>query len=322
MLVTKTPLRISFFGGGTDIPEYYDEHDGVVVSTSIDTYIYLAINQCVPNHLKISYSKIEQVTNVEDLKHDIVRESLKHYDMTSHMEIASFSDITSKGTGLGSSSSFAVGLLQGLDTLQYGSDRIGKHDLAELASYIEISRCDKPIGKQDQYAAAYGGFNIIRFNKPYNEVEPIIMSKHDLFANLMLFDTGLTRETSSILGEHVEKIKSGVNIRLLDSMKDIAELAIKCLDKKKIDDFGALLDLTWETKKQLSNAVTTPFIDECYENAKKAGAIGGKILGAGGGGFLLLYVPYAKQNDVRQALPRLTEFKFRPGNEGSRVVLA
>jgi len=321
MLVTKTPLRISFFGGGSDIPAFYDNHEGLVVSTAINTNIYLAINKCFPNHLKIIWSKIELVSDVEQIKHNIVRECLKYFELTSHMEICSFSDITSEGTGLGSSSTFTVGLINGLHALK-STKLLSPKEMAELACFVEIHLCKQPIGKQDQYAAAYGGFNAIYFNKTDIEVRPIQADPstlHELNNNLYMFNTGRTRKTSSILKDQISNIKTSNASDITKTIVDLAKDSIKLLENRKVDDFGKLLDETWQIKKTLAPNISNPDIDEMYNLAMKNGGLGGKILGAGGGGYLLVYCPDKKKTDLLTAMENYERLPIKFTNQGSTV---
>jgi len=321
MIVTKTPLRISFFGGGSDIPQFYEQSQGLCVSTTIDSYIYLAVNRSVANHLKVVYSELELETSVEEIKHDRVREILKHYDINSNIEICSFSDVPTKGTGLGSSSTFTVGLINAIHNIKTGKP-ISKKILAELSSYIEINRCNQPIGKQDQYAASYGGLNAYYFNKNEVVVEPIDLSFAsimDLNKRLMIFDTNIRRMASSVLTEQVDKLKTNVNIENTKRIVDFARDSIKLLETNKLDDFGALFDSAWQTKKKLSSNISNEQIDTMYEDAMKAGALGGKILGAGGGGYLMMYVPEKHQYNVASALRNYNIFNVNFEHKGSTV---
>lgn len=321
MIVTKTPLRISFFGGGSDIPEFYKNNEGMVISTSINSYIYLAVNRCVTSHIRVIYSQLEQVNNLEDIKHDRVRETLKHFEFPNHIEIASFSDVPTKGTGLGSSSTFTVGLCNALYKL-VNIKNIDSHELAELASYIEIERCKEPIGKQDQFAAAFGGFNVMYFNGNNVRVKPVDIdptAMHALDNNLLCFNTGINRQASSVLTQQVENIKNNVNVEKTKSMVELAKNALKLLQKNKIDDFGYLLDQSWQIKKKLSDNITNETIDEMYYIAMKNGALGGKILGAGGGGYLLVYVPDNAKTKVLEAMKKYQRFNFRFSKNGSAL---
>lgn len=321
MIVTKTPLRISFFGGGSDIPQFYEYSDGLCVSTTIDSYIYLAVNKSVARHLKVVYSELELHNDVEDIKHDRVREILKHYNINSNIEICSFSDVPTKGTGLGSSSTFTVGLINAIHNIKTGKP-ISPSLMAELACYIEIDKCKEPIGKQDQYAAAHGGLNVYNFTKNGVKVKPIDVSfstAMDLNKRLLIFDTNIRRMASSVLTEQVDKLKSTVNMENTMRIVDFAKESIKYLEKGKLDDFGALLDEAWLTKKKLSSNVSNEEIDTMYSDAIKAGALGGKILGAGGGGYLMMYVPEKYQYSVISALKSYNLFSVNFEHKGSTV---
>jgi D-glycero-alpha-D-manno-heptose-7-phosphate kinase len=262
------------------------------------------------------YSETEVVQDVEKLKHNRIREVLKHFAIKERIEICSFSDVSTKGTGLGSSSSFTVGLINAFASLY------SKRDLAELACQIEIEKCAEPIGKQDQYAAAYGGFNVIRFDSSGVDVHPVDVSGLrllELNENLMCYSTGITRNTSDILSDQTKNVAGDdAAFDTTTKMVELAEQALSYLRLGKLDDFGALLDDGWNYKKQLSNKISNPEIDEMYERAKNAGALGGKILGAGGGGYMLLYVPSIVQGRVYDAMKGYKKrFSFRFTEQGS-----
>jgi D-glycero-alpha-D-manno-heptose-7-phosphate kinase len=291
------------------------------ISTTIDSYIYLAVNRCVAPHLKIVYSNLELENNIENIKHDIVRETLKYFDMTTNMEICSFSDIPTKGTGLGSSSTFSVGLINALYNIKHNKP-IDKETLAELASYIEIDKCKQPIGKQDQFAAAYGGLREYKFEKNQIRVRQLkinFFTLQNLNRNLLCFNTGITRAASSVLTEQVENLKNNINIDLTKTMVNMAEQSVIMLEENRIDDFGSLLNDAWIVKKKLSSGVSNEQIDDMYEKAIKAGALGGKILGAGGGGYLMLYVPEKYHEKVKEALYNYSLFNFKFSSTGSTI---
>lgn len=319
MIVTRTPLRISFFGGGSDIPQFYEQYGGICVSTAINSYIYIAAHKCVAEHLKVIYSQLELEYDINKIKHDRVREVLKYFNINSNIEIASFTNIPTKGTGLGSSSTFTVGLINAL--IHINGAASSKHHLAELASMIEIEKCQEPIGKQDQYAAAYGGFNIYEFKKS-GEVVVLPLKKFDhgqLQKNLLCFNTGIVRQASSVLAEQVEKLKSNVNVSNTQRIVEMAYKSIDLLKEDKLDSFGELLHQSWQVKKQLSQNITNSYIDEMYDKAMTAGSLGGKILGAGGGGYLLFYVPEERQTKVLEAMKGYPRFEFAFDYEGSKV---
>jgi D-glycero-alpha-D-manno-heptose-7-phosphate kinase len=317
MLLTKTPLRVSFFGGGSDLPSYYNHHDGLCVSTTIDSFVYLAINQCVAPHLKVIYSALELVKDVDDIKHSRVREALRHFDFKSNMEICSFSDVPHKGTGLGSSSTFTVGLVKALFWLKYRR-RIPPEELAELAAYIEINRCAEAIGKQDQYAAAFGGFKAYAFYKDGVAVKPVVMdpaTKLALEDHLFFFNTGIGRKASLVLEKQAVQTGNGERI---SELVEMAKHSLDLLKNGKVHDFGRLLHDSWELKKKLGG-VTNAQIDEMYETAIKAGALGGKVLGAGGGGYMMFYVPRSHRSHVLDALRYYEHRDFRFFNKGSTI---
>lgn len=323
MIISKTPLRISFFGGGSDIPQYYEsEGYGACLSTSINSYIYIAAHRCKAPHLKIIYSKLELANNIEEVQHDIVQNTLKYFDMISNMEICSFSDIPTKGTGLGSSSTYSVGLINALNQVK-GNKQLSKQDLAELASYIEIDRCKSPIGKQDQYAAAYGGLNLYEFTKFETKVNKINITKADkinLNRRLLVFNTGINRKAGSVLNEQVEKIKTNTNKNQIRKILEYTEQAVKFLSESRLDDFGALFNESWHQKKQLSSNISNEQIDNMYDTVMKAGALGGKIIGAGGGGYLLAYAPEDKIDSVKSAMKDYELFDYKFEEDGTTLV--
>lgn len=322
MIITRTPLRISLLGGGSDLPSYYNKKSGVVISTSINKYIQIAVNQCETNHCRVVYSEMEVTDTSNNIKHDRVREILQYFNIKSNIEICSFSQVSTKGTGLGSSSTFTVGLLKALYTQLCLSHN--KRDLAELACHIEIDRCREPIGKQDQYAATYGGFNIIRFYPDGVEVTPLNVRHSvllDLNENLMCFSTGITRKTSDILSKQVKNLETDKSMNLTDDLVTIAEQGIKYLRKEQIDNFGSLLHESWMHKRELAKGITNDHIDSMYATAMSAGALGGKILGAGGGGYMLFYVPKNKRTSVRRAMEDFKQFHFRFTDFGSEATV-
>jgi D-glycero-alpha-D-manno-heptose-7-phosphate kinase len=324
MIVTRTPLRVSLFGGGSDLPAYYAHHDGMVVSTTINSFIYLAVNRCVSPHLRVTYSEMELVDDVEAIKHDRVRESLKHFEIPSNVEICSFSDIPVAGTGLGSSSSFTVGLISALNSI-VNNRHMTPSELAELAAYIEIVRCGQPIGKQDQYAAAYGGFNSIHFTSSGVRVKPVEAEPHvihELDRNLVAFDTGISRSAADVLLEQVENVGRVDGAEHTSTLVEIAKSGLRAIERGNVDDVGALLDHSWAVKRMIAGGISNQRIDEMYDRAMRNGALGGKILGAGGGGYLLLYVPERSRNRLLTAMDshRRLNFKFyKHGNHVERV---
>jgi len=322
MIITRTPFRISFVGGGTDLPEFYHLEPGAVVSTAINKYMYVIVNKRFTDAIRVSYyAKTEIVDNVDEIRHPIVRKALKQVGITKGVEIASIADVHA-GAGLGSSGSFTVGLLNAL--YAYKGVLKSAEELAREACHIEIDILGEPIGKQDQYIAAYGGFRYIQFN-PDDTVftEPIIWSsenKEELVRNLLLLYTRDVREASSILQEQKEKTRQGDKMASLQKLRDMAlELKERLDNNAPLDIFGATLHQGWMLKKQLASNISSEKIDEYYEKALNAGALGGKVVGAGGGGFLLLYCPEERQTQVKESLGlRELEFAFEP--EGSKII--
>lgn len=319
MIITRTPFRISLAGGGTDINTFYGSGYGAVVSATINKYMYITINKRFDESIRVSYSKTEIVNSVDELKHDIIRECLKMVGISKGIEITSVADIPA-GTGLGSSSSFTVGLLNALYT--YIGQQRSAHELAEKACMLEIDLLRNPIGKQDQFAAAYGGVNYYRFNCDESvDYEKICLNKSEtdkLNQRLIMFYTGVSRDANIILSD--QKKNASINIQSLEKMKEQALYLKGSIQRNGItDELGELLHQGWMEKKSISKLISNIVIDDAYDRARRAGAIGGKLLGAGGGGFLLLYCNEHAQDEVRRALG-LKEVDFRITNHGSRVV--
>ena len=298
MIISRTPLRISFAGGGTDIAAFYKKNAGAVTSTAINKYIYVTINRKFDHRIRVSYSKTENVDHVDELHHGLVREAMKLTGIDSGVEITTIADIPSRGTGLGSSSTLTVGLLNALYAFK-GVMR-SRQILAKEACKIEIEILGEPIGKQDQYAAAFGGFNAYFFHKDGRvSIEPIRIKEENLIElqnNLVLFHIKKERKTTYILEVQNRKTEEGdpKTLERLHKIKEIGLYTRKVFENGNIDEFGELLHEHWLTKRGLSDRISNSFIDEVYEEARKNGAIGGKIVGAGGGGFLLLYCPKNK----------------------------
>lgn len=319
MIITRTPLRVSFTGGGTDMADYYRINGGAVVSMAIDKYIYITVNKKFDNAIRVSYSSTEIVKEVSELHHDLVREAMRLAGITGGIEVTSIADIPS-GTGLGSSSSFTVGVINALFT--YTGNRLSAKELAELACKIEIDILGHPIGKQDQYAAAYGGINYFRFlpddTVSNNRIE---LSDDDMIRmrnKLMMFYTGITRSADGVLSEQKQNI--GKKIEVLNEMKKQAADMYQTLSTNGFDrSFGEALHRGWEKKKTLAGGISNPEIAKLYDAAMGAGAVGGKLLGAGGGGFLLFYCNEENQSKVREAVG-LRQVEIMPDMYGSRVV--
>lgn len=320
MIITQAPFRMSFFGGGTDFPGFYEKHGGSVISTTIDKYCYVNVRHLPPffeYRNSITYSQREQVHSVEEIRHPAIREAMKFLDMHD-LSLTYDADLPAR-TGLGTSSAFAVALLMGFYSLK--GKYVDKHRLAEEAIYLERELCGESGGVQDQIAAAYGGLNRIHFSKDGFQVNPLIISqekKHRLNQNLMMFFTGLSRFSSTIQEKHEQAIQS--KERQLLEMLALVDQAEAALTGGDLDEFGRLLDYTWQLKRGVNAAVSNDAIDQIYQTAKQAGALGGKLLGAGGGGFLLFYVQPEKQAKVRRALENLKEIPFQFENGGARVL--
>lgn len=314
MIVTRTPFRVSFCGGGTDIPSHYRENEGCVVSTSINKYVYITLMKSFHSSTILKYSTVENVDSVDKIRHPIFRELLEKYDIKG-VEINSTSHIPA-GTGLGSSSAFTVGVTNAVRT--YNHQIVSKRILAEEACDIEINRLKSPIGKQDQYASAYGGLNFIRFNKDDTvDVEPIDLypaEKAKMFDNLLMFYIGGSRSASKVIEGYKDSSAS------LSSLSGLAERLKYDLSRGNILSLGKILDEGWKIKRSISEGVSNPEIDRIYETALDNGAVGGKLLGAGSKGFMLFYVEEDCQNAVRESLSDYRELRFTFDDEGSKVV--
>jgi D-glycero-alpha-D-manno-heptose-7-phosphate kinase len=323
MIISRTPLRVSFAGGGSDLPAFYRHEPGAVVSTAINKYIFINVNRKFDRQIRASYSITEIVDSVNELKHELIREALKLLDLKGGIEITSISDIPSQGTGLGSSSTYTVGLLNAL--YAYLGRHGGAERLAREACHIEIERCNKPIGKQDQYIAAYGGLQYIQFNPDESVfVDPIICSpetKKILERRLLMFYTGMTRSANQVLQEQKINIETDQKLRQeLRAMTQLAQNLRDILCQGDLDSFGEILHQGWLMKKSLASGISNNHINEWYERARRHGAIGGKILGAGGGGFLLLYAHRERHKDIISALPELRCVPFGFEAQGSKII--
>ena len=322
MIITKTPFRMSFFGGGTDSEDYFRKYKGSVISTTFDKYCYITVRH-LPRFFEYSnefaYSKIERVTNINDIEHPAIREAMKFLDMH-EIRLTYDADLPAR-SGLGTSSSFAVGMLSAFYSLK--GKFISKKKLADDAIYLERILCNEKGGWQDQIAASFGGFNRINFSDNGYEVKPIIISpekKDRLNKNLMLFFTGFTRVSSQI--QSANKYSEDIKIANLLKVYSLVDEAEKILTSQEssIDDFGKLLDQAWKFKRQTSSEVTTTQIDEIYKRGIKAGALGGKLLGAGGGGFIVFYAQEEKQPAVMEAMKDLLYIPFKFENSGTQVI--
>ena len=320
MIIIQTPLRVSFFGGGTDFSAYYLQEGGAVLSSTIDKYIFVTIKKRFDAKIRVGYTKTEMVDHIDELKHELIREALRKTGITQGVEITTMGDIPSEGSGLGSSSTVTVGALHAMYT--YQSKIVNAEKLATEACEIEIDTLGSPIGKQDQYIAAYGGLRFIEFRQDGSiHPEKVHVSENTCRAlndNFMLFYTGMSRQANSILKEQ----KANINDRqeTLHKLKTMAYTAREALEASNIELLGDLLHQSWLTKQQLATSISNDAINEMYAAARKAGAIGGKITGAGGGGFLLLYCPFEKQNAVRATLHGLQELPFTLERDGTKVI--
>ena len=321
MIITQTPFRMSFFGGGTDFPGFYKEHGGAVISTTFDKYCYVTVRH-LPRFFdystELSYSKIERVRNVEEIQHPAVREAMKYLDMH-ELRLTYEADLPAR-SGLGTSSSFAVGMLNAFYALK--GKYADKRKLADDAIYLERTLCNESGGVQDQIAASFGGLNRINFNADGYEVNPIIIAperKQQLNRNLMLFFTGFSRFSSDIqVGTQKAMVDKQAQLLEMLSLVDDAEKVLT--SKSDLNEFGRLLDYTWKLKRGISSGISTDSIDGLYAKGMEAGALGGKLLGAGGGGFLLFYVEEDKQETVRKAMSDLLYVPFEFENSGTRVI--
>lgn len=324
MIITRSPLRISLGGGGTDLPSYYREHSGFVIAAAIDKYVYLTLHQTLVPELIVKYSKLERVNSVDEVQHPLIREALRLTEVdVSHLEISSMADIHA-GTGLGSSGSFTTALLKALHTTR--KNLVHPSELAEQACHIEINVLKEPVGKQDQYIAAFGGLTCFRF-LPNDQVEvwPLQIAPdtiYNLEDNLLLFYTGYTRSASRVLGEQDVRTKQNDRdmIANLHFVKELGRESQKALESGDLNRFAELMNVHWEHKKQRSANMSNGQIDEWYELARKNGALGGKLIGAGGGGFLMFYAE--DKIHLRRAMREagLHEVRFRFDFEGTKVI--
>jgi D-glycero-alpha-D-manno-heptose-7-phosphate kinase len=324
VIISKTPLRVSFVGGGTDLPEFCDEHGGAVVSTAIDKWVHVIVAPRFEGDLRVSYSRTETVPTAGEVEHELVREALRLTGLPRGLDVVTLADVPSQGTGLGSSSAVTVGLLNALYAYQ-GVFR-SSDDLAGEASLIEIDLLGKPIGRQDQYATAHGGFNLIEFmpRKGGVRVEPIVcppQTLERLHRSLLLFYTGRQRDAAEVLSDQREAIVAGRATEALCRMRDLAYQLREALGSGDVAAIGGLLDRNWELKRSLVDGVSNARVDGWYERAREAGADGGKLLGAGAGGFLLVVASPDRQAKVRAALPELREVPFHFAARGSQITL-
>lgn len=321
MIITRAPFRVSFCGGGSDLPSFYEKYGGCVLSTSIRKYMYLTVHDYFyHDQIRLKYSQTETVSDYEEIQHKYFKQCLKDFGIMG-VEISSVADIPS-GTGLGSSSSFTVALLHLLHT--YKGEFVSKYKLAKQACEVEIEKLGEPIGKQDQFAASFGGLNFFEFQPSgYVNVEPIIMkteSYNRLQDNILMFYLGGVHSASAILKEQSKNVQSVDKAKIQQKMCELTRTLKDELQTNNIDAMGELLHANWMLKKSLASGISTPLIDETYDKAMKAGALGGKLLGAGGAGFMIFYVKPENQSSVRDALSYLREMPFEMDNSGASII--
>ena len=325
MIISRTPFRVSLFGGGTDLGDYYRNSKygyGAVISTAINRYTYITVNRRFDDMIRVSYSKTEYVATVDEIEHNIIREALKIVGIKKAIDIVYMADIPldSAGIGLASSSSIAVGVLNAL--YAFVGKSVSAERLAREACRIEIEVLKHPIGKQDQYAVAYGGFNYYQFNSDESVyINPIVCSsetKCRLEKNMMFFYTGITRKSSSVLTEQKANIPN--RAKALDELVEIVSAVRDSLQRNELSEIGTYLTHAWELKKSLASNISNPVIDEMYRKAINAGALGGKILGAGGGGFLMVYADPDAHSNIRKTLKGYQENPIKFDGEGSKII--
>jgi len=323
MIISKTPLRMSFVGGGSDMPAIYRECGGAVLSTAIDKYIYVTVNKRFDDTYRISYSRTEEVPTIEAVQHPLARAALAMTSCQGGLEVTSIADIPARGTGLGSSSSFVVGILHALHA--YAGRYVSAGQLAREACEIEIDRCGEPIGKQDQYAAAFGGFNVIRFHPDESvDIEPVLAPVGviaRLQSQLLTFYTGATRSASDVLARQSRDVaKSSAKRSALRRMASLVDESRAAVQAGDLESFGAMLHENWVLKASLTEGITNPKIDHWYAAARGAGAHGGKLLGAGDGGFLLVQAPQDRHEAICRALAELRLVPIRFERSGSQII--
>jgi D-glycero-alpha-D-manno-heptose-7-phosphate kinase len=323
MIISRTPLRMSFVGGGSDLPVFYRKFGGAVVSTAINQFVYITVNKKFDEKIRVSYSKTEEARTVDRIKHPLVRETMKFLRAEGGLEITSVADIPGKGSGLGSSSSFTVGLLHALHA--YAERYASAEQLAKEACAIEIVRCGEPIGKQDQYAAAYGGLNFIQFHEDDSvSVEPILCKREtlrEIQEQTLVFYTGITRSASDVLKHQQSAMASEKKKQsVMRGMVKLAHQMKSELQRNRAGAFGEIIHEGWLLKKSLTSGISTDAIDGWYAKARKAGAVGGKLLGAGAGGFLLFIAPRERHEAIAAALGELRRMDFGFEPQGSRII--
>ena len=324
MIVARTPLRMSFVGGGSDLPSYYRKSGGAVLSTSVDKYMYVTVNKKFDSSVRLSYSVTENKDSVGEIEHPIVRNTLELLNIKGGIEITSISDIPSQGSGLGSSSSYSVALLHALYT--YQGRVVSKDDLGRLASYIEIDLCGDKIGKQDQYAAAFGGLNLIEFNEDDSVLVHPIDCNPETFnkmeESIIVFYTGRTRSASALLSRQSDNMQQTSKRALMSEMVSLTYEMKGLLENDEIEFLGELLDKNWRLKRQIATGISDPQIDDWYNKGILAGAQGGKLLGAGNGGFMMFFAPKEKHVNIVKTMKGLQQVPFSFDRDGSQIVFS
>ncbi|MGA7713961.1 MAG: hypothetical protein WCA81_18860 [Rhizomicrobium sp.] len=323
MIISRTPLRMSFVGGGSDLPAFYRKFGGAVLSTAIDKYVYVNVNKKFDDGVRVAYSKNEEVDSIDKIEHRLVRATLKDMGITGGVEIATIADVPSHGTGLGSSSSFTVGLINALAAFR--GEHVSSDVLGQKSCHMEIDLCGEPIGKQDQYAAAFGGLNLIEFRPDESVlVTPVIMTpeaRELLFRRIIVFYTGIARSASGILkAQSAEVASDDAKQKSLQKMVALTHSLRDDLQHGQLDSFGEALHENWLLKKALTASVSSGTIDNWYEAARVSGAVGGKILGAGTGGFLMFYAPEHTHDAIARSLSALRRVIFGFEALGSRII--
>jgi D-glycero-alpha-D-manno-heptose-7-phosphate kinase len=326
MIVSKTPLRISFFSGGSDMPSFYEKDRGAALSVTIDKYIYVMLHKTPHLGIKVMYDTIEEFPDVEQMQHAITRESFKYFGVEKEVTVASIADILAKGSGLGSSSAFTLGLVNVLAHQNKFESLVSREYLAQTAYYIERQLCGYPVGKQDQYASAYGGMNLFEFNKDDTvDIRPMTYNRNtwtDLEDRLLLVYSGRGRNANSILQKQSAAMSDETKFNLVKASRDKAYVGARYIKENRLNDFGVLLHEAWMDKKAVETSITNEYFDSVYNRAIEAGALGGKLLGAGGGGFFLFYVDPSKRQRVIDMITDGTECKiydFKFTEYGSRL---
>jgi D-glycero-alpha-D-manno-heptose-7-phosphate kinase len=325
MIVTKTPLRVSFFSGGSDMPSFYTKEPGAALSATIDKYIYVSVHKTPRIGIKVMYDEVEKFNDVEEMHQSITSESLKYFSIHNECTISSVSDILSKGSGLGSSSAFTVGLVNALAHMR-NVDNVTREYLANTACDIEMNKCEYPVGKQDQYAAAYGGFNLFKFDVTGNVTSQNVAIDRSTWKNLesrlLLVYSGVGRSANGILQKQQSAMNDKSKFDLVRLSRDKAIVGTRYLMESRLDDFGSLLHDAWMDKKEVAADITNERFDMIYNEAMASGSLGGKLLGAGGGGFFLFYAPPDKIDSVADNVTRFgcKVYPFKFTDTGSRVV--